>query len=136
MSVFTIELKVRDYELDAQGIVNNSVYQNYLEHARHEFLFSNGVDFAKLASNNVLLVVKTIELNFKSPLGSRDRFIVEVTAIKNGNLRVVFKQTIKRIHDNKIILNGLVTGVCLVNGRPVIPETIPEVEGFLSTIEA
>lgn len=31
---FSIEMEARDYELDLQGIVNNSVYQNYIEHAR------------------------------------------------------------------------------------------------------
>jgi acyl-CoA thioester hydrolase len=28
---FASEMSVRDYECDMQGIVNNSVYQNYLE---------------------------------------------------------------------------------------------------------
>ena len=50
---FKVDFKVRHYECDLQGIVNNSVYFNYLEHARHEFLFSNGVDFALLAKQKV-----------------------------------------------------------------------------------
>ena len=31
-----------------QGIVNNAVYQNYLEWARHQYLRSRGLDFADL----------------------------------------------------------------------------------------
>ncbi|NLI24182.1 MAG: acyl-CoA thioesterase, partial [Bacteroidales bacterium] len=30
---FELEMEVRDYECDIQGIVNNAVYMNYLEHA-------------------------------------------------------------------------------------------------------
>ena len=40
------EFSVRDYECDLQGIVNNAVYQNYYEHARHQFLLGKKVDFA------------------------------------------------------------------------------------------
>lgn len=136
MNPYAIELTVRDYELDAQGIVNNSVYQNYLEHARHQFLFHHGVDFADFAAKKILLVVKSIEMNFKASLTSNDRFKVEVNAIKEGNLRVVFKQTIIRLSDNKVALTAQVKGVCLVNGRPVKPETLPEVASFLETVEA
>ena len=31
---FTLEIVVRDYELDSEGIVNNAVYLHYLEHTR------------------------------------------------------------------------------------------------------
>lgn len=132
MSKFSIELDVRDYELDVQGIVNNSVYQNYLEHARHEFLHHHGIDFVDFAKNNIMLVVKTIEMNFKNSLVSRDKFKIEVSAEKEGNLKVVFHQDIIRLSDDKAILSAKVTGVAIKNGRPVAPDTIPQIEGFLS----
>ncbi|SHI65200.1 acyl-CoA thioesterase [Flavobacterium terrae] len=132
MQKFSIELDVRDYELDVQGIVNNSVYQNYLEHARHEFLHHHGIDFVEFAQNNILLVVKSIEMNFKNSLVSRDKFKIEVSAEKEGNLKVVFHQDIIRLSDNKAILSAKVTGVAIKNGRPVAPDTIPQIEGFLS----
>ena len=46
--IYELKLKVRDYECDLQGIVNNANYQHYLEHTRHEFLTSTGMSFAKL----------------------------------------------------------------------------------------
>ena len=48
MEPFEIELTVRDYECDLQGIVNNAVYQHYLEHARHTFLEEVGLNFHTL----------------------------------------------------------------------------------------
>ncbi|MES2811627.1 MAG: acyl-CoA thioesterase [Bacteroidota bacterium] len=132
MEKFSIELVVRDYELDVQSIVNNSVYQNYLEHARHEFLHHHGIDFVEFAQNNILLVVKNIEMNFKNSLVSRDKFKIEVSAEKEGNLKVVFHQNIIRISDNKPVLSAKVTGVAIKNGRPVAPDTIPEIERILS----
>ena len=46
--IFMHEMKVRDYECDLQGIVNNANYQHYMEHSRHEFLETLGVNFGKL----------------------------------------------------------------------------------------
>ena len=45
MYTYDLDFKVRDYECDLQGIVNNAVYQNYLEHTRHEFLLNSHVSF-------------------------------------------------------------------------------------------
>mgnify|MGYP005988272373 FL=1 len=131
MSDFSIEMSVRDYELDMQGIVNNSVYQNYLEHARHEFLHHHGIDFADLTERGVILVVKSIAMDFKNSLKSKDKFKVQVETYKDGHLKLVFKQTIIRLSDNKVALSANVTGVCLVNNRLVKPETIPEINNFL-----
>ncbi len=132
MSEFSVEFTVRDYELDMQGIVNNSVYQNYLEHARHEYLHFHGIDFADLTERGVILVVKNISMDFKNSLKSKDQFKVLVETYKEGHLKLVFKQTIINTSNNKVALSALVTGVCLVNGRLVKPETINEINRFLN----
>ncbi len=40
---FELEFTVRDYECDLQGIVNNAVYLNYLEHTRHQYLLNKKI---------------------------------------------------------------------------------------------
>lgn len=124
---FSIELKVRDYEVDLQGIVNNAIYQHYLEHARHEFLLSRDIDFATLHGQGSDLIVTRIEIDYRSPLRSRDRFTVTLRVQREGPLKVVFEQTIVRLPDNKPVVEARVTGICLKNGRPVRPEDILDV---------
>ena len=74
--VHSLEFSVRDYECDMQGVVNNGVYQNYLEHARHEFLQSQGINFAEMTIKQINLVVVRAELNYRDSLSSGDRFVV------------------------------------------------------------
>jgi acyl-CoA thioester hydrolase len=127
---FKMEMMVRDYELDIQGIVNNSVYQNYLEHARHEYLITKNIDFAKFHDEGKDLVVTRIEIDYKQPLKTRDSFVVTVQAGKEGNVRMVFNQNIYRLPDHKLMIQAKVFGVCLLNGRPVKPETVLDVSIF------
>ena len=108
--------KVRDYECDLQGIVNNANYQHYLEHARHEFLLSKGISFSKLHEDGIDCVVSGIEMRFKYPLRSMDEYIVR-NNIKKEGLRYIFLQDIYRASDNKLCLKGKVEAVCLINGQ-------------------
>ena len=72
--IYELKMKVRDYECDLQGIVNNANYQHYLEHTRHEFLTSVGISFARLHEEGVDPVVARLTMAFKTPLRSRMRF--------------------------------------------------------------
>ena len=73
--IFELEMQVRDYECDMEGIVNNAIYQHYLEHTRHEFLASSGISFIEMHERGVDPVVNRIVINYKTPLRSRDKFI-------------------------------------------------------------
>lgn len=122
---FTVGFKVRDYECDLQGIVNNSVYFNYLEHARHEFLHAHGVDFAQLAKDKINLVVMRSEMDYKQSLLPGDEFYVAVEPQRISRLKFAFKQTLIRKHDERIMLNALVIGTALnEKGRPFLPAQI------------
>jgi len=127
---FKIELAVRDYECDLQGIVNNSVYLNYLEHARHEYLKTTGIDFGELAARKINLVVVRIEVDYKSSLLPGDEFIVTVTYERISPLRFCFHQQIHRKSDNRLIIQAKVIGSALnANGRPELPKELEEVFG-------
>ncbi len=113
---FSITLKVRDYECDLQGIVNNANYQHYLEHARHEFLHSYNVSFAELHKRGIDAVVARLTMAFKTPLTSGDSFRCTVDVKKEG-IKYVFTQNIYRLPDEKLSVKASVETVCLINGR-------------------
>ena len=121
---FSLEFSVRDYECDLQGIVNNSNYQHYLEHARHEFLISKGISVAGLHEKEIDLIVIRVEIDYKFPLKSHDRFVVRINLRREGNLRIVFEQDIFRLPDEKLIVHANITGVASKKGRPVSPEPL------------
>ncbi|MEI8604602.1 acyl-CoA thioesterase [Pseudoalteromonas sp. B160] len=122
---FKVDFKVRDYECDLQGIVNNSVYFNYLEHARHEFLHANGVDFAQLTRDKINLVVMRSEMDYKQSLMLGDEFYVAVEPERISRLKFGFRQTVVRKHDEKVMLKALVIGTAVNElGRPFLPDQV------------
>lgn len=126
---FRIQDKVRDYELDMQGIVNNGVYFNYLEHARHEFLLTNGVDFAALTAQKIHLVVVRSELDYKASLKSGDQYAVEVSMERLSKVKFGFRQRVIRLSDEKACVEALVVGTALnERGRPYLS---PEITALL-----
>jgi acyl-CoA thioester hydrolase len=129
---FRVDFSVRDYELDMEGVVNNSVYMNYLEHARHKFLLSMGVDFADYAEKGVFLIVAKAVLEYKTSLRSGDDFWVGINLLPHSKVRMVFQQDIYRCSDDKLVLKAEITGTGISEtGRPKLPEDILEKLGVL-----
>jgi acyl-CoA thioester hydrolase len=109
-------MKVRDYECDIEGIVNNANYLHYTEHTRHEFLASLGLSFAKMHEKGIDAVVARVNMQFKTPLRCDDEFISRLGLRKEG-IKYVFTQDIYRASDEKVSLKSTVELVCLINGR-------------------
>lgn len=121
----TLHLEVRDYECDLQGIVNNSIYQNYLEHARHKMIKEKGMNFAELAKKGIDLIVVRVEIDYKYPLVSGDLFYIYSEMNKESRLKIGFKQVIKRKKDDKLIVNAKVIGAAIgKDRRPILIENI------------
>jgi acyl-CoA thioester hydrolase len=122
---YTLDFKVRDYECDIQGIVNNAVYQNYLEHCRHEFLLDRGLNFAALSRSGINLVVVRAELDYKSSLHSGDRFRIGLTVSRMDRVRFVFDQALWRLPDETLCLKARIIGTALnERGRPAVSDAL------------
>lgn len=125
---FTLEMSVRDHECDMQGIVNNAVYLNYLEHARHECMKSVGIDFRRSTLMGIHFVVVRAEIDYKSALTSGDSFVVGLSLIRETRLRMVFYQDIHRLPDQKLVVKARITATALNRqGRPEIPKEVEDV---------
>lgn len=123
--IFELKDKVRDYECDLQGIVNNANYQHYLEHCRHEFLLANNISFAQLHEQGTDAVVARLTMQFKVPLKSGDEYVTKLWIRKEG-VRYVFMQDIFRLNDMKMSVRAQVDTVCLINGKLGESETLNE----------
>ena len=124
--IYELKMKVRDYECDLQGIVNNANYQHYMEHSRHELLEKLGVNFGKLHEDGIDAMVAKITIEYKIPLRSGDKFIVGINMKRQGP-KIVFYQDIYRLSDGKLCTKGEVDTICVENGRLTRGEIFDEI---------
>lgn len=118
---YEYQMKVRDYECDSQGVVNNANYLHYFEATRHEMMEACGLRLRDLTENNILPVVRNATISYKHSLRGSDEFICRVH-IERELLRYIFHQEIYRLPDKVLCAKAAIEVVCLVNGRISKPE--------------
>ena len=128
MKKFSIEMEVRDNELDAQGIVNNANYMIYLSHARHKHGEELGINHTSFAEMGLNLVITSCTMKFKNSLMANEKFIV-TSDITNGELPFhwAHKQDIKRASDGKIILKAVFNATCVNKSETENKLCIPDI---------
>lgn len=120
--IFAYKMKVRDYECDVQGHVNNANYQRYFEVTRHEFLAKVGLNFYDLHLKGIDAVVARVEIRYKTPLIGMEEFNCTVDRIERTGVKYIFHQRIIRLSDNVLCAKAKIEVVNLVNGKLMQPE--------------
>lgn len=113
--IFGLRIKVRDYEIDSQGIVNNANYLHYLEHTRHEFCESRGYTFRRMQEDGIDPVVSKIEIEYHTPLRLAETMDSRLWIERRG-ARYIFHQDIYS-PTGALAVRALVTIVSTREGR-------------------
>ena len=100
-------LKVRTYECDSYGHVNNANYLNYLEYARYEFLRDAGFDYPAMIKAGYGVYVARIEIDYKKPALADDELLIESRPVKKGAVSGVIAQEIRR--GDELLVDAKVT---------------------------
>lgn len=112
---FELPMKVRDYEVDVEGIVNNANYLHYLEHTRHEFCESAGLSFRQMHLDGIDPVLSRVEIDYKTPLTLGEHFVSKLNLRRRGPI-FIFEQDIYKTDGTPVVL-AKVSVACIENGR-------------------
>ena len=109
-------IRVRDYETDSQGIVNNANYLHYLEITRHDFCEAAGTSFLAMQREGLDPVVRKIEIEYLRSLTLGDT-MVSCLALRRKGPKFVFCQDIFNAATGEQVVHADVTVVCLEHGQ-------------------
>lgn len=122
---YEYRMKVRDYECDAQGVVNNANYLHYFEATRHEMMESCGLKLKDLTKENILPLLRNANISYRHSLTGSDEFISKINIEREG-LRYYFLQEIYLVADNTLCAKAEIEVVCLINGKIAKPDLFDE----------
>lgn len=122
-----IQVRVRTFEIDSQGIVHNANYLKYLEIGRVEYKRNLGYEILKngIFNDGLKVVVVHNSMDYKGFAFLDDvlNIYTRISWIKNSSF--CFEQLIERESDKSIILEG--KGILVnLNPKTNTPEEINE----------
>ncbi len=115
---FSTSLRVRTYECDLYGHVNNAVFLNYFETARVEFLYFLGFSLQSLKKEGFLLPIVKIEIEYRKPVYPGEQLELVIEWMKKGTTSAVFHQ--EALRNGEVVAAADVTWVVTdLRGKPI-----------------
>jgi acyl-CoA thioester hydrolase len=126
-------IRVRNYEVDWQGIVHNAVYLQYFETGRFEYLRRAGIDPDNIQGRrHYRVVLARNEVDYLLPSRFDDLLAIHTKVSMIGTTSFIFEGVIRNVKTKKCVSKNLAVHVWLGTGSGK-PCKIPR--GFISKIE-
>jgi acyl-CoA thioester hydrolase len=124
MEPFTTFLRVRHYEMDAQGHVNNAVYQHYLEQAAIEHSESLGYTFEHYQDLGGMFVMRRVSIDYLRPAFAGDTLAIRTWLAEMRGTRAIRRYEIRRQDEPDLLVTAEVLWVW-VDRLSMRPKAIP-----------
>lgn len=126
MEKFQTLLRVRHYEMDALGHVNNAVYQNYLEQAAIEHSESLGFNFELYQELGGVFVMRRVEIDYLRPAVASDTLEITTWLEEIRGTRARRRYQIRKQHNDDLLVTAEALWVW-VDTKSMRPRPIPDV---------
>ena len=117
---FVTHLRVRHYEMDALGHVNNAIYLHYLEQAAWEHSEHLGLTLAGYEELGGIFIMRKLEIDFVRPAVAGDLLAITTWVHEMRGARAGRKYEIARAEDGQLLVQATALWAWIerVTGRP------------------
>ncbi|BAZ16954.1 hypothetical protein NIES4071_88320 [Calothrix sp. NIES-4071] len=126
MEKFQTLLRVRHYEMDALGHVNNAVYQNYLEQAAIEHSEALGFNFEVYQELGGVFVMRRVEIDYLRPAVASDTLEITTWLEEIRGTRARRRYEIRKQNQNDLLVTAEALWVW-VETKSMRPRPIPDI---------
>jgi len=117
---YATRIRVRSYEVDVEGHVNNAVFVHYLEHGRTRAMEEFGIPFQAWVDRGLYIVVTRLDMRIHAPAFMGDELEIRVTPINLQRVKGAFHQEILNLtRGNKAVTATVYGAIVDRRGKPV-----------------
>jgi acyl-CoA thioester hydrolase len=122
---FSVDLRVRFSETDAQGIANNAVYLNWFEVARVTYLARFPGGYRGLIEQGVEALTVEANVRYLAPCGFDDELRIHTRVTRLRGARFHFEYVVERLGEPPATIAEGWTGHACVDAKTFRPTRMP-----------